>query len=211
MLAAAIGSAVAAAMVTSMSGLLPNDLVGSAISTALRAAPLALLQYLVLRSTAGFPPRAAGLWVAASLLAAALFAPVTVTWYEQGVSRVPVQLMTNGLMDVLMAGDHWVYALLFGFAQGLVLTSVLRRPIVTAVWVAGNLLAIGVAPYVGLVAAPTGLFGGPAALANRMLSAVEFWVVFAAITGLALVALFRLWGPPTAPAPAARLLPAPRL
>lgn len=209
---AAIATAVVATTEPSVSGLFPNDLPGAAIEMAFRAVPLALLQYLVLRTLAGLPPLAAGFWVGCSLLAATLYAPATVTWYEQGLSRLPVQVTTNdGLMNVLMAGDRWVYALLFGFAQGLVLANAFRRQIVIVIWVAANLLAAGVAPYVAQLVALPGWIGSPASLPAHVLLLVEYWVVYAAITGLALIAVVRLWGPTRAPAPAARSLPAPTL
>jgi hypothetical protein len=178
---------------------------------ALGATPVALLQYLVLRSLGGFSSRAAGIWAASSVLAAAVAVPATLMWYEQGASRLPTWMLTNNnLLDLFMAGDRWIYALLLGIAQGLVLASVLRHQAVMAVWAAVNVLAIGVAPYVRLAATPAGLIGPPPSPAAMAVSAVELWVPFAAITGAMLVVMSVRWGLLKEPAPAARSLPAPR-
>ncbi len=106
------------------------------------AAPLALLQFLVLRGLIGVSVVAAGVWAGLTLVAYAASGFAISGWYfviPQLVTRAFIPVETA--MDLMFTGGDYIKPLLLGLAQGLVLAWVFGRPLMAAWWVGINLVA----------------------------------------------------------------------
>jgi hypothetical protein len=174
------------------------------VSIAVRLLPFVLLQYLVLRAIVGIRPASGAVWVIVSLLAAVAFPYASILWGQQVILRAAALSLSESLTNRLLDGDQFIYALLFGLAQGAVLAWFLRLKLVAVVWIAANVLAVVVAPGVSGSVYSALLNGGPQSTRVLMLSVVVYAMAYAAVTGLALVAIVKSRRPARAPAPVAR-------
>jgi len=169
------------------------------------AAPLALLQFLVLRGLIGVSVVAAGMWVALTLVASAASVLAISGWYfvvPQLVPRAFISFETG--MDIMLTGGDYINPLLLGLAQGVVLAWVFGRPLIAAWWVVINLVAYAVSLHLLIFALATLRFNLGISAGSYVLARVELAALYAAVTGLALVAILRMRTPVRAPAPAAR-------
>jgi hypothetical protein len=166
-------------------------------------APLALLQFFVLRAIAHVAPGAAGLWVVATIVAMLLSGPANLVWFEGVLPR----LSPSGLMDMSWTMDaffdaaFYFFPLLLGVAQGVVLARILARKAALLIWVGANLAAWALARsamFIAIAAFRVDLGNLPP---GPTWPDVLLAVVFGAATGAALVVLIRGRLDP-APAPA---------
>lgn len=181
-----------------------SDFVDYDVSIAVRLLPFVLLQYLILRAIVGLPPASGAVWVIVSLLAAVAFLYASILWGQQVFIRARALSLSESLIKALLDGDQFIYALLFGLGQGVVLARFLRLKLVAVVWIAANVLAVVVAPRVSGFVYGALLNGGPRSTRVLMLSVVVYAVAYAVVTGLALVAIVKSREPARAPAPVAR-------
>jgi hypothetical protein len=115
------------------------------------------------------------------------------------------------LINALFDADPFVYALLYGLAQGAVFAGFSGRKLVGVAWMAANVLAIVVAPAVpGPVYDALVSRGVPPAQAINFFE-IAFGMAYAAVTGLALAAGVGSRMLARGPAPAVRWPPAPTL
>jgi len=168
------------------------------LTPALLAAPLALLQLLVLRGAMGVSVAAGGMWVGLTLIAsvASLFA--TNGWYlfvPQVLSRAFIPMETG--MDIMFTVADYINPLLLGLAQGLVLAWVFGSPRIAALWVVANLVAYAVALHLTLFVLTAS--GFDLRTGGYVVARVALAASYAAGTGLALVAIRRMRAPVAAP------------
>lgn len=165
------------------------------------ALPVALLQSIVLRATLRFPPVVAGAWIVVSLAAAGANELAVNAWYMQAVPRLVPMASLDQQVSIFSAGDH-IYPILLGIAQGVVFAAVVGRKSPVLVWAVVNIAADFMSLYAMRIAQ-----SGPApapSLMSWMLPRAAEAALYAAITGAALVAMWRGAVASTAPAPAAR-------
>jgi hypothetical protein len=195
---------VAAALVVSAEpgAYIPVKDISGWVSAVVIAAPLALLQVLILLGLLHFPIRAAGLWFGLTLVAAIAAVALNTAWWQIFPRTIgwSIPLSEQGF-DISYTEDYFE-PLFFGLAQGVVLALILRRKAAVLLWVAVNLVAFAlVLKFISVIVSPVPvdyrLAGGP------VLEQVVFRASLATITGAALVALLLAW-PATAPARAAR-------
>jgi hypothetical protein len=170
------------------------------LSALLIAAPLALLQFLILRGLLHVSSAAAGLWFGLTLAAAVAATAVEMLWWRQIVPMLTVNL-GEPAFDIAGA-EIYVEPLLLGLAQGVVLAMILQRKSAAVVWVAVSLAGFVLANVLfSTVMSPLPIdyriSGG------RVLTMVVYRSVYAAITGAALFFLM-VRRPTKAPGPAAR-------
>jgi hypothetical protein len=165
------------------------------------AAPIALLQFVVLRGLGGLSAVAAGIWIGVTVVAsiAGLFA--VSGWYivvPQFLPRLPLSLETA--TDILFYGGDYIKPLLLGLAQGVVLAWVFRHWLIAAWWVAINLVAYALA--IQITGQALSALENPAG--GYVLTSVAFEALSAAVTGLALIGILRMRRPiPPSPLPRA--------
>jgi hypothetical protein len=179
-----------------------EDLAGAPyLGPVVLAAPIALLQFLVLRGLCGFSVVAAGVWVVVTVVApiADLFA--VSGWYvvvPQFLPRLPLSFGTA--TDILFYGGDYIKPLLLGLAQGVVLAWFFRHWLIAAWWVAINLVA-----YAGAIQGTAFAFvaSGFALDENQAAGYLVVMVALAAlsgaVTGLALIAILRMRPQASAP------------
>ena len=167
-------------------------------------APMALLQFFVLRAVAHLSPGAAGLWVVATISAVVMNGPANLVWYQGLLPRLSPWLLdaTPWSMDLFFEAAFYFFALLLGVAQGLVLVRILGRKSVFVIWVGVNVAAWALGRFASSMAI-TGFQVDLATLGpGPTWPDVLLALVFGAITGAALVALMR-WRLAPAPIPVA--------
>ena len=189
---------------------------GRWISAPLLAAPVALLQFVVLRALLRVSPGTAALWVVLTLIAAVAQGPALIAWY---LGVIPIlggssTLTAEGVSwsidprwaDLVLAAPQYIAPVLFGIAQGIALVRVFGHPGVVAIWLFTNVLAfIGAIQLVSLT-----LAGAWFQVSDDYVVAMTVYGTFyGAITGAVLAAM-NAWAAARAPAPAARLPQAPR-
>jgi len=156
----------------------------------LLATPLALLQFLVLRGLIGVSVVAAGMWIGLTLVASAASIFAISGWYfvvPQLVPRTFISIETG--MDIMFTGGEYINPLLLGLAQGVALAWVFGRAGIAAWWVVINLVAYAVSLQLTIFAL-TALAIEPGTTAgNYVLPRVSLAALYAAVTGLALVAI----------------------
>ncbi|TMF33210.1 MAG: hypothetical protein E6I30_08665 [Chloroflexi bacterium] len=195
--AGALGTAVAASATQPGFEVFPNLGDRYWLPPALLAAPLALLQFLVLRGAMGVSLAAAGMWVGLTLVAsvASLFA--TSAWYfyvPQVLPRVFIPMETG--IDIMFTVADYI-PLLLGLAQGIVLAWVFGRRRIAAWWVVANLVAYAVALHLTVFVLTAS--GFDLRTGGYVVSRVALAASYAAVTGLALVAILRMRAPVAAP------------
>jgi len=196
--AGALGTAVAASATQPGFEVFPNLGDWYWLPPALLAAPVALLQFLVLRGAMGVSLAAAGMWVGLTLVAsvASLFA--TSGWYfyvPQVLPRVFIPMETG--IDIMFTVADYINPLLLGLAQGVVLAWVFGRPRIAAWWVVANLVAYAVALHLTVFVLTAS--GFDLRTGGYVVSRVALAASYAAVTGLALVAILRMRAPVAAP------------
>jgi len=196
--AGALGTAVAASATQPGFEVFPNLGDRYWLPPALLAAPLALLQFLVLRGAMGVSLAAAGMWVGLTLVAsvASLFA--TSGWYfyvPQVLPRVFIPMETG--IDIMFTVADYINPLLLGLAQGIVLAWVFGRRRIAAWWVVANLVAYAVALHLTVFVLTAS--GFDLRTGGYVVSRVALAASYAAVTGLALVAILRMRAPVAAP------------
>src|SRR5438094_89023 len=96
------------------------------------AAPLALLQFLVLRGLIGVSAVAGAMWVGMTLVASAASILAISGWYlvvpQLIAPRAFISIETE--MDLMFTGGDYINPLLFGLAQGVVLAWVFGRRLI---------------------------------------------------------------------------------
>ena len=198
--AGALGTAVAASATQPGFEVFPNLGDWYWLPPALLAAPLALLQFLVLRGAMGVSLAAAGMWVGLTLVAsvASLFA--TSGWYfyvPQVLPRAFIPMETG--IDIMFTVADYINPLLLGLAQGIVLAWVFGRRRIAAWWVVANLVAYAVALHLTVFVLTASGFDLRTAPGGYVLARVALAALYAAITGLVLVAILRMRAPVTPP------------
>ena len=169
------------------------------------AAPLALLQFLVLRGLIGVSVVAAGVWAGLTLVAYAASGFAISGWYfviPQLVTRAFIPVETA--MDLMFTGGDYIKPLLLGLAQGVVLAWVFGRPLMAAWWVGINLVAFAFSLHLTIFVFTALRVDLATGAGGFVLPFVVLAAFYAAVTGLALVAILRMRTPVRAPAPAAR-------
>ena len=188
---AAAGLGTAAAVVVSVSafGLAPAWGFG-----VVNALPVVLLQYVVLRVAVGVDRSSAALWATLSLLAALATPAIDSLWAFSFAPRlypaveriVPVL----GASDFTLGGLRVIDPLVIGIGQGAALVRILGRLRVGIVWLAANVLASLVAVQMVISVG----IGEPIPSDPVVLPIVAMYgegaLVYSAITGVALVAIF---------------------
>jgi hypothetical protein len=161
------------------------------------AAPLALLQFLVLRGLMGFSAVHAGIWVGVTLVAAAASVFAISEWYFVAPQLLPRIFGIERGTDVLFTFGDYLNPLLLGLAQGVVLAWVLGRRRIAAWWVVISVLAYAGAIHLALFAITASGFDTGAGLGVvYVLWRVAIAALYAALTGLALIAILRMPAPP---------------
>jgi len=169
------------------------------------AAPLALLQFLVLRGLIGVSVVPAGVWFGLTLVASAASGFAISGWYfvvPQILPHTFISIDTG--MDIMFTVGNYISPVLVGLAQGVVLVWVFGRPRIAAWWVVMNLVAFFVSLHLMLFALTASAFVPESRAGGFVLASVALAALYAAVTGLALVAILRMRAPVRAPAPAAR-------
>ena len=160
------------------------------------AAPLAVLQFLVLRGLVGVSVVAAGTWVGLTLVASAASILAISGWYfvvPQLLSRAFIPIETG--MDIMFTGGDYINPLLLGLAQGVVLAWVFGRPLIAAGWVVINLVAYAVSLHLSIIVLTALRLDLGTGAAGFVLPRVAIGAFYAAVTGLALVAILRMRAP----------------
>lgn len=150
------------------------------------AAIAALFQSLLLTFIAP-GKRAALLWILATFVGASLLSRVLRDLVFDVTLTDSCRSIPAGLASAPLAFEG-TYAFGLGLAQGLVLVLVTRRKSALAVWIAGSLIALPLANYVG----PHTYFLLPGAGATLIVSSAISAGARAAVTGLALLVILRL-------------------
>ena len=160
------------------------------------AAPLALLQLLVLRGLLGVSIVAAGIWFCL-MLAASLASVFAISWwYSVAPDLLQRAFGIETGMDFVFAVGDYIKPLLLSLAQAVVLAWVFGRGRIGVLWLVTSLAAYAIS--IRLTFAVTAM-----AFDERTVGFVLPFVVFAAldaaITGVVLVAIWRTRAPVTAP------------
>jgi hypothetical protein len=168
------------------------------IATVVLAALIAFPQYIVLRLLIGRPSLAGGMWIpvsAVAWLAAGLAGGVSAEWIANTLqSAGAFQASTPGpfsFITVIIGVESITYAAFLGLAQGLLLARVFVARSAAWLWFAANLVAAVVIFLVTQIR-----INGVSNQTNQ--TVVDLWLptvvlgaLYAAVTGIALVALPR--------------------
>jgi hypothetical protein len=178
--------------------------VGGFVWTAVSALPLALLEFAVLRWVLALGRRPAIAWAVVTVLASAAAGLVTIFWFEDLVSSQLALGLSDSELNLLFAASEYLYPLLIGFAQGVVLAIVVERRSIVLIWPAANVIALLVSIYATSTAMSMSGFNAQTAPGGMALPNVILWIAYGALTGGTLVALTREPLRATVRAPAAR-------
>ena len=156
------------------------------------AVPLALFQFLVLVRLVGVSVVHAGMWIGVTLVASAAGVFATSGWLF--VAPEPLTRMfgvDTGMNIVFTVGDY-MNPLLLGLAQGVVLAWVFGRPRNAVLWVAISVAAFAVSIRLTIFAMTASGFDLQTVSDGYVLPRVVFAALYAAVTGLALVAMVKM-------------------
>jgi hypothetical protein len=212
---AAIGAAAAALISVYVFNSAPPRVTG----TFVLALPVVALQYLVLKLAGGVPANGAGWWAALSLIAAVATAEIDSVWvvtiapahFPSVTNLVPSLSSPSFTLGALRIIDP----LVLGIAQGIALARIFGKTRVAIVWTVASVIASIIAQqFLVSVVIQLPIPGIPFVLPILIIN-VAFALVFSALTGALLVAMFRnrpvwLFGlPATGREPAVRSSQAP--
>lgn len=199
--ATAVGQALPAAAALTAQTEFPGDL-GAWIWSAVAALPLALLEFAVLRWVLNVARDRAAAWVGVTILAALANSVATVAWYYN-VDRLGSLATQFGGDLIFLVGDY-LYPVLLGLAQGIVLAMILRRRDATFAWIGANVLALLVTVHVTPTLMGWTGINFQTAPGGYALPELTDWAIYGAVTGGVLVAMTAARATATAPAPAVR-------
>jgi hypothetical protein len=165
------------------------------ISACVGGAIIGIPQYLVLRLS-GRPSLASAMWIPVTMVAwlayvlggIALAGAIADGLYS--VDAVRALRLPVGLLTLQIGAEFLTLAALVGAGQGLLLSRVVMARSAVGVWVAANLLA-AVVVGIAVTIRDTGDTSTNQSEADVLLSAALVGGIFAAVTGVALVALAR--------------------
>jgi len=186
------------------------------IVTVVAAAMMAIPQYTVVRLLTGRPSFAGAMWIPVTVGAWLAFVLATPAFAES----IANALLSVGVIRTLMPGpfpflslisgiELITLAALLGLAQGLLLGRVFAARSASGLWFAANLLA-ALVMWIVIEIRDSGSSRPNQTAIDSLLPTVFYGFLYAAITGVALVAAARRRrkgaapAPSTAPAPAAR-------
>ena len=175
------------------------------------AAPLALLQFLVLRGLAGVSVLAAAMWVGLTLVASAASGYATGGWYDVAPGLLQRGFGVETATDVMFVVGDYMMPLLVGLAQGVVLAWIAGRRWVAVLWIVISVVGYAVAIRLLVLVTPASGFESGTVPGGHVTALAALAALYAAVTGLALVAILRMRTPPDhserlvrGPAPTAR-------
>jgi hypothetical protein len=196
--AAAVGAALAATASFPTSRYTPIDDPAQWISSLLLAAPVALLQFVVLRALLQFSSGTAGLWLGLTLIAAAAQVPALIAWYLGGIPLLggSSTFSPDGVawsvdprwVDLAFAAPQYIAPVLVGIAQGLALLSAFRRPSTIPIWLVTNVLAFVVAGQLTVLVL-AGTYFEVRWPSGYVVTMTLYGAFYAVITGAVLVAI----------------------
>jgi hypothetical protein len=158
----------------------------------LLAAPIALLQFLVLRGLVGVSVVAAGIWVGLTMVASLVAGFAISRWYFFAPPLLPRVFGVETGMDVLFAVGDYMKPLLLGLAQAVVLAWVFGRARIAVWWLVVSVVAYALSIQLTFAITSTAF---DLRTVGYVLPFVVFGVFYAAITGLVLVAIARMRPP----------------
>jgi hypothetical protein len=180
---------------------LPSDTVADALTANIvYSAIVAFPQYIVLRLLIGHSSLAGAMWIPVSVvgwLAAVLARSASAVWITNALLSIgPVEALTPGsipfdFLTVLEGVEGITYAAFLGLAQGLLLARVFMTGSAAWLWFAANLVAAVVVWIVSQIQMNAASNQTNQTALDFLMPVAILGGLYAAVTGIALAALFR--------------------